>query len=285
MQRHPQAAVSPQSSGRKVRRHEPSGVVSAFVRSLLAACQAPAASDSSQPADAAQLRRHRLPTTSATAMASPTASPSAAATPAPVVSHRVPASRASPGSRSTTVLLREEAWHRRQGGREDTRRALSSTSRVRPFSREADGHTWRARARTLPGYDEWPAQPSGQRDDVLNGWVAIGEGATPFLVPEPAGLSHRTDDGRCPRQQLCRATLVECFGSREITVKGTGRHRLRRLPPGRVRAVLARRSLRLRRSRHDGDASVLLLHAVRPRPTSVDRQRIQITGHFDDRGG
>ena len=241
---------------------------------LLTACQAPAASDSSQPATQSA-QASPIVMTSATAMASPSASPSAAATPAPVVSPAFP-----PGSLARVavenLLLREEAG---TNAKVITRIPSGDVLYLTgpPFEREADGHTWR-HVSYAPGYDEWPTLIG--RDDVVNGWVAIGEGTTPFLVPEPAV---------CPTEPMTvdvltetlPFTLVECFGSREITVKGTVVTGFGGYFPGVFEPYWLAGPF--------GFAGAIT-SATHPffyympsgQTDFVDRQRIQITGHFDD---
>jgi hypothetical protein len=247
----------------------------ALLALVLTACQAPAANDSSQPAtQSAQASPTAI--RSATAMASPPGSPSATATPTPVVSSAFP-----PGSLARvavdTLVLREEpgtsakAVARIPGG--DIVYLLGP-----PFEREDDGYVWRY-VRYLPDDDaSLVLPPAGV--EVAFGWVAIGEGTTPFLTPEPA---------ICPAEPITvdvlaetlPFALVECFGRREITVKGTvitgfGGYIVGEFEP----SWLA----------HPNSFAGAISTATHPffysmpsGPTHfVDGQRIQITGHYDD---
>ena len=241
---------------------------------VLTACQAPTASDSSQPASQnAEASPTAIVSASETSL--PTARPSRTATPAPVVSAAFP-----PGSLARVavenLLLREEAG---TNAKVITRIPSGDVVYLTgpPFEREADGHTWRY-VWYAPGYDAWPTL-SG-RNDVVNGWVAIGKGTTPFLVPEPAV---------CPAEPITvnvlsetlPFTLAECVGGREITVKGTvvtgfGGYFLGVFEPYWLAGPF-------------GFAGAIA-SATHPyfyympsgQTDFVDGQRIQITGHFDD---
>ena len=208
-------------------------------------------------------------------MVSPAASPSATATPPPVVSTAFP-----PGSVARiavdAVLLREEAGtDARAIARIPSDDVVDVTGP--PFEREADGYTWRY-VWYLPGYDAWPTYPSGR--DIAVGWVAIGEGTNPFLTRQPAS---------CPAEPLTADvltttrpyTLVDCFGSRELTVKGTVVTGFGGVAPGVFQPYWLAGPFGFAGA--IAPATHVFFYYMPSGPTDFrDGQRIEITGHFDD---
>jgi len=210
-------------------------------------------------------------------MPSPPASPPATATPARVVSAAYP-----PGSLARvaveTLLLREEP-----GTNAKAVARIPSGDIVYlggpPFEREADGYTWRY-VLYLPDEGTLPVVPAGP--DVVAGWVAIGEGTTQFLTPEPPD---------CPAEPetltiddlatMPPYTVVACFGDREITFKGTvitgfGGYMAGEFEPYWLAAPNSFAGV-------ISTASGTFAYTMPSGQTGLkDGQRIEITGHFDD---
>ena len=210
-------------------------------------------------------------------MALPTASPSATATPTPVVTTAFPPQSLARVAVDAVLLREEPGTDAKVVARIPGGDAVLVTGP--PFHREANGYIWRA-VLYLAGYDEWPAQPSGQREATY-GWVAIGEGATPFLVPEPPV---------CPTEPITvnvlsatlPATLVECFGSREITVKGSVISGFGGYQPGEFEPYWLAGPFGFAGAVSTATHS-FFYYMPSDQSNFRDGQRIEITGHFDDR--
>ena len=210
-------------------------------------------------------------------MASLAASPSTTATPTPVVSAAFP-----PGSLArvavNNLLLREDA-----GTNAKAIARIPSGDIVYlggpPFEREANAYTWRY-VLYLPGDGARPVVPAGP--DVLAGWVAIGDGTTPFLTRQPLD---------CPAEPetltiddvatMPPFAVVECFGDREITFKGTvitgfGGYMVGEFEPYWLAAPNSFAGV-------ISTASGTFAYTMPSGQTGFkDGQRIEITGHFDD---
>jgi hypothetical protein len=244
---------------------------------VLAACQAPAATSSLQAAVTATQDAEASPSASPTVPAEPTPSPTASATPAPVVSAAFP-----PGSLARvavdTLLLREEpgsntmVMARIPGG------DVVYLSGLPPFEREADGYTWR-HVWYIPGFDEWPSHPGGAFED---GWVAIGEGSTPFLTPvQPDCPTGPETLGVDDLAAMLPYTVVDCVGDRELTLKGKvitgfGGYMVGEFEPFWLAAPHSFAGV----ITSAGHTYSYLLQSDGTGLT--DGQRIQITGHFND---